>query len=447
MSAQQQPQPQQPQPGGGATDLLAAVRKLDAALASLLVLQRRQSSSTRPPSPSSPPPPPHLTHYRQIPPSLQAAYQCLDDGANLIHATSTKHALLFNIEAASDSTTSSATLDTASDLLRGCQLVATGATVVAQQCCASASHRTVRAARSIVGSTASLMELTTVPGGTAVETATNTNTTVAQRTGAVWDACDTVTNPTSMSSIPRGNRTAMRRDLLSYAQECHDTILEFQTMVDDSYACNDTDECDDIYNDDDTYDPVEVPVAVAGIALVRCSKGMLRLALQTLDAIGTQLDEPPPPTSGHADDNDNDNWEWSSVDQVRLTHLAGLYGAACDMGRGATDLGATLYPPLDLEEVTRQVQRQSDALQDALNAVANSAATNPNDVEDNTVDEGGREGDVDDTLLSRSLGSAVAELHVKLSAALLERRRQAAEALEALASSSPPRSTITTPTP
>ena len=94
-----------------------------------------------------------LGHYKEIPKNVQQSYDVMQKGASLVHATSTKYTLLGKLSAEEQERI-------AQDLLRGCQLVATGALVIFDNsygCCRSTRFHSKRAARGVVATVISLV--------------------------------------------------------------------------------------------------------------------------------------------------------------------------------------------------------------------------------------------------------------------------------------------------
>jgi Grap2 and cyclin-D-interacting len=198
----------------------------------------------------------------------------------------------------------------------------------------------------------------------------------------------------SSSSMPRGNRNCMRRRLFSYMVECRETWQEFQDLIDlgpSALIVEDEDEenenedkqskkpppppavssaaktgeegdDDDAEKDDDNddddgwfqflsgqdqqqYTVHEIPVATAALALIKISRGALNLADQACEAVGERLRENDENDSNGDTANDNIAKERK---QELLAWMETLHHFACAVGDGMTDLGATLYPPLQL---------------------------------------------------------------------------------------------------
>jgi hypothetical protein len=100
----------------------------------------------------------------------------------------------------------------------------------------------------------------------------------------------------------------------------------------------------------------------------------------------------------------------SDTDKARLRWISMLHDLASTVGRGVTDLGASLYPPLQLSEVNSQVERHTAELLMALDCLTDAT----------TMDQ--------ETLLELPQ-----ELHLrvnKVQRAVLKRRQEAMDAME-----------------
>jgi Grap2 and cyclin-D-interacting len=360
-----------------------------------------------------------LSHYRNLPPAVTEAYALLHTGAALLHATSTKCGLLAKLRM--DSATadgggggaSSTELQQHHALLQGCQLVTTACVALhsddrtkndSMGCSRSARKHVRHAARAVVRSVLLLVEQL-VRGSYGEPTAASVhsadNLTIAQAVGAVWQACDYVLQ----KKLPLGNRAAMKRDLLTYMRECEDSREEFQKMVDVGPAAaappptsdgeelartsretklgvDDDDDPWDMFSGGqqrDQYTALELPVATACVGILRCSRGTLRVSLQAMEAVGLSPEV--------IDSNSSNDVDSNEPKQARLGWIAELHDRATAVGVGVTDLGATLYPPLELfvkEEddgsFQEQVTRQSDAVEAALEWIVDCNFDLPQDV-------------------------------------------------------------------
>jgi Grap2 and cyclin-D-interacting len=389
------------------------------------------------------------THYRVLPPAVRQSYEMLEEGAQLVHATSTKYALMAKIDKAKSH-------EMAHDLLKGCSWVGTACLVLEQHLGGAARRHALNAGRSVVQL---LEEAQQQPqgeeGGPSQQPPPPPSSALAQRTGVVWESCDVVLN----RQLPVGNRTAMRRDLLGYMKECQETIEEFQAMIDagpqldyvaapgsdqevgDPDADADDDDEDNDGEDEwdafldgqlDRYRPEELSAAVPCVAMVKCSRGTLNLVLQALDVMGAQLGEATATASAAAAGNgDHDAWppqQLSSEDKDVLWRMERLHERACQVGIGMTDLGAALYPPLDYDTVGVQVLRQAGAIEQVLRAMTSGVVDDDDEVQEQEENESSEAAGMAD--LGVEWTAAVRELHQKLTSAVSARR---AEALEALA--------------
>jgi hypothetical protein len=198
----------------------------------------------------------------------------------------------------------------------------------------------------------------------------------AQRAGAVWEACQRVmktdnSSTSGASSFCNSNRLAMRREFTTYVQDCNETLQEFQDMIDAGPSLReedekeDDDELDDNDNDDqpsweqflgggtDQYTMQEIPIATAALALIKCSRGCINVAMQACESVGNQV----------AHDASNDD------DDVKLQWILRLFECAKSVGEGMTDLGAVMYPPIKVQELEEQVLPQSTRMEELLMCV------------------------------------------------------------------------------
>jgi hypothetical protein len=293
-----------------------------------------------------------LSHYRDIPESVSSSYELFQQGAALVHATSTKYTLLGKIEGGILQQT-----QVAQDLIVGCQHIATAILALSDDstgCCRSAKMHARQHGLAILTSVVNLIRCFVEDEQFHLRHPEEANA----RTGAVWECCGT------SKTMPKGNRNAIRRDLLRYVLDCNETMNEFQDLLDLS-AMEDpresvrrknetSDDCvEKEYewqdeDEDDRYDSLELPVATACVFLVKCSRGCLNWTLQVLEILG-------------------ENQEMQSPSLMDL--LDQLAEQAKIVGDGMTDLGATLYPPISPEEVIPLIESQSQSIVTNLDLV------------------------------------------------------------------------------
>lgn len=287
--------------------------------------------------------PPQLSHYRVLPDNVTTAYDLLQQGVQLVRHTSTKYALIGAINTNEQSTLGD-------DLLRGCELIgaAIHVTIEDSSGCSRAVRRynqkavlaiyiaTLRLVeafhpetiRSSSSSSATAINITTVQA-----VATAENNVGAQKTGVVWEACDHILN----KMLPQGNRNAIRREIFTWTRECNDTMEEFQEMIDlgpreagvvEDNAIEEADEDEDDFDDEEQYTDDDLPIAKACFGLLKISRGNLKIALETLEALGNKANN---------ETQDNDEY---------LESIAKVHEYARIVGEGVTDLGSVMYPPL-----------------------------------------------------------------------------------------------------
>jgi Grap2 and cyclin-D-interacting len=314
-----------------------------------------------------------LSHWRSDrPEGVETAFAMLEQGQSLVQATSTKYTLVTKIDMEEGS-------KLAKDLLRGCECLATGALVIhddAMGCSRSLRKLVKHAVRAVVHTCISLLQLVVVPTTTAAAASTATSPSgqdgsnapspgvqpppprnlesAAQKTGAIWDACEKI------GTLPNNNRNAMRRDLLTWMMECQDTMDEFAELLlvpTTNTTATTTSNPDDMTTwemftsgQSDEYSVHEQPIAVASLALIKCSRGSLKVALQACETVGSHI----------VSTSSTDTHERPSSDS--LAWISKLHDAARDVGNGMTDLGSLLYPPLELDDLEEQVAVQCKAI-------------------------------------------------------------------------------------
>ena len=356
-----------------------------------------------------------LSHYGVIPSSLQNALDLLHQAASSLHAGSTKFALMGKIDV------NQATDMARDSLLPACQWIGTATLVVHQE--STGSHKCLRhavkqAARAMLQATIQLVDCVMDPVALLEQ-----ENLAAQRTGAVWEACLVVMNQAT-NGFCNSNRLAMRRELTNYVKECNETMEEFQEMIDagpsleegkeeDEDADNEQADADDDDNDNqpsweqflgggtDQYTTKELPIATAGLALVKCSRGCINVTMQACDAVGKQLPEAASDST------------LTDQDQSKLQWISRLFDCAQIVGEGMTDLGAVLYPPIKLQELESQTLHQVKAMDDLLLCLFDTSI------------EGGE---------TFELGREVTTLAKKLEAAIHRRKQEAIDAINLAAS-------------
>jgi len=288
--------------------------------------------------------PPHISHYRELPDNVKAAYAALSQGASLVRASATKYSLMGTINKDEQTVVGN-------DLLHGCELIGAGVHVTLQDssgCSRAVRQYNQKAALNVYLATLRLVEVfnpeirnqsSSTPVTITVVAAAAENNIGAQKTGVVWESCDHILN----KMLPQGNRNAIRRELFTWTRECNATMEEFQKMIDLGPRETDDDEVEDKdvdEFDEDQYSECDFPIAVACLALIKNSRGNMKIALETLEAVASETQ-------------DDDDY---------LTSIKTIHCYARRVGMGVTDLGSMIYPPLfpqqssDLQaEVLRQV--------------------------------------------------------------------------------------------
>lgn len=257
-----------------------------------------------------------------------------------MHATSTKYTLVGKISIDDQKVL-------AADLLRGCELIGAATHTFLQDgtgCSRAVRQSTLKASLAIIINVIHLVE--SFEDHTALEQNIG-----AQKTGAVWESCDTILN----KMLPQGNRNAIRRDLFTWTRECQDTMDEFQELIDLGPAETgegDAVEEEDFFRDEDQYLEAEMPMAIACFRVLKCSRGTMKVTLEACEVLGKKVSE--------------------SQDEKYLDSISKLYAEyARAVGEGVTDYGSVLYPPLlpntkALESQLRQQTQAMISLQDYL---------------------------------------------------------------------------------
>lgn len=369
-----------------------------------------------------------LSHYRVMPDAAKEAYEILQQGAVLIHGTSTKYTLLGKLDTVEQTNMSR-------DLQRGCELIATACLVLHEKSTGSSlslRKHVIQASRGVVATTVNLIEAYT--HGDALASQHDLG---AQKTGAVWQMCSVILD----KKVPMGNRNAMRRDLLTYTGECQETMDEFQELVDQGPARSTNNSVDDDGNDDGddkvqstqnsepsdgTWEaflagqneqyttPKELAVAQAALSILKISRGTIKLTLQALDAVGDKLNE----SASTAEEKPP-----LAELQARLEWIRVLHEECCAIGEGVTDLGTTLYPPLKLSDVTNHLSRQIQSVERAIDHIMDASLT--------VLDEKEEE-ESSSRIITLDFHIDVSGMAGKLKTALTKRKQEVTDALAAV---------------
>jgi hypothetical protein len=270
---------------------------------------------------------PTIGYWRTLPTEVTAAYQLLSDGAEYIHATSTKYALVGKIDSAEGG-------KLAAELRKGAQLMGTGTLLLFSPECGSSRslrHFVKQSSRAVISSLISLIRA--YEDGSAQGTPNDGNNIGAQKTGAVWSACDNL-----RLKLPKGNRAAMTRELLIWVRDCNESIEEFDEML----ALGPRDDDEEDGDEEEQYSQSEMKIAGAAVNIMKCSKNVLGLVMKVCECVGESLGESKP---------HDENLNNESSDQKRkglLQFITNLHRVARRIGEGVTEFGVSMYPPLDL---------------------------------------------------------------------------------------------------
>ncbi len=352
---------------------------------------------------------PVLSHYRHPPELVKAGYQMMKEGSQLVHSTSTKYTLVGNINVMEGS-------KIASDLRQGCELVATGAMMICCDdhlgMCRSARKYAKFGARSVVGATMQLIQVFVDESTEAQVTADADHDVGAQRTGVVWDACQ------KLQQLPQGNRNAMRRDLFQWTSECNESMEEFQQMInlgafqlkeengnDADAQINDTtwdDFCEG--RDDERYSPLEMPIATACVAIIKCSRGCMNLTLQACDCAGSQVDERLL-TVNREDSETNGDATSNQLHAEDMLWISKLHDLARAVGDGMTDFASLLYPPIEVSELRQEMNRQVESILQLLGHVLDAPSAVHHGISKDVIDLANRIKSVVSTRQDEALSS------------------------------------------
>mmetsp|Transcript_2438 Transcript_2438/g.3480 ORF Transcript_2438/g.3480 Transcript_2438/m.3480 type:complete len:412 (-) Transcript_2438:36-1271(-) len=261
-----------------------------------------------------------LFHWRELDGEAMHAYKILNDGAELIKATSTKYTLMGKINLDDGS-------KFAEELRQGCELISTGALLVHQPTigCARSTRKYVKYhARSTLAAVISLIE-------SFVNLKALDANVGAQKTGVVWSACDDI-----ISKLPKGNRASMRREMFTWVADCNETMQEFKEIVDLGAASGQNSIDGDSLGSGEQYSSDELEIAKACLAVIKCSRGILGLVLKACECAGEA-----------AMTSKGEGCEESF--KAVLQWISNIHELARVVGENVTDLGMLLYPPISLE--------------------------------------------------------------------------------------------------
>lgn len=283
--------------------------------------------------------PPRLSHWRELPSDVTKAYSLLQEGSQLVHGTATKYTLVGKIDEEEQK-------KLGADLLSGCEVIGAATHILLQDAsgCSRAVRRSVqRAALAII------LNVKFLAMSFFDKSALDENI-GAQKTGAVWEACDKILN----KMVPLGNRNAIRRELFTWTRETNDTMEEFQEMIDMGPAAAATgtlEEEENFFGGDERYSEDDLPAAKACLGILKCSRGTMKLCLEVCEDLGKKYAE--------------------GDDQKYLDSIEQLHDMARVVGEGVTDFGSLMYPPMltDTEHLEKQAKNQTTAILDLVNFV------------------------------------------------------------------------------
>jgi hypothetical protein len=279
-----------------------------------------------------------IGYWRSLPTEVTTAFQLLNDGAEYIHATSTKYALVGKVDSEEGG-------KLALELRKGAELIGTGTLLLFSPDYGSSRslrHYVKQSSRVLISSLLSLIRA--YEDGSAQGTPNDGNNIGAQKTGVVWSACDNL-----RQKLPKGNRAAMRRELMVWVRDCNESIEEFDEIL----ALGPLEDEREEEDEEEQYSESETKIARAAVNIMKCSKNMLTLLLTVCDCVGESLDE----SNMSSDASD----ECYSKRKDLLLLITKLHEMARRIGEGVTNFGVMLYPPLDSSTNEHEFERWQSA--------------------------------------------------------------------------------------
>ena len=308
-----------------------------------------------------------ISHWRTLPSIVTEAYKLLTDGAEYIHATSTKYTLVGKVDTKEGG-------NLAIELRKGAELIGTGTLLLYSQSHGSSRslrHYIKQSSRGIILSVISLVQ--SFEDGLAQGKPNDGNNVGAQKTGAVWAACDKLIN-----TLPRGNRAAMQRELMVWVRDCNESIEEFDEMLalgprDDE--AEEGGEEEENMMDEEQYTESEIKVAKSSVNVIKCSKNLLGLVLKTCECVGEHMDKIIIASEKGKDNNTTSGQNNNDDDTKKkemLQWISNLHEIARTVGEGVTNVGILLYPPLDVAKASEgEIQKWQDTKQKVTTSGSN----------------------------------------------------------------------------
>jgi len=328
-----------------------------------------------------------LGFWREMNPDIVTAYKLMEEGSKYVKSMSTKYTLMGKVSSSSQSH-----IDLANELLRGAEQIATGASFLLQNGCGRSCQKAIQdGVRNTISSLASLIQLFLQKEPTR-ENDDTFQTAVNRKTGVVWTTCD------ELMLLPKGNRSAIRREILGWIRDCMETMEEFQLLLEkqppqsiapeshvdlhhmhklslgDRQPCSvaegnmtQWDEFCTGQDDDLYYSILEKAIVESCLALIKCSRGTLKLTLETCEVAGELLSVATakiPTTTTTTAVQDKQILQW----------IGTLSDVAKAVGEGVTNLGMQLYPSLQLEALSSELASQKDALLRLQHCLINGAS-------------------------------------------------------------------------
>ena len=221
-------------------DVGSSFQRLLSMISSLQYLDDDDSTSNR------------MNHYSIIPIELQNIYDTIHQQTTTIYNTVTKYTLMQQMVVPNNNTTTTDDTNTimtpiTNELLQSCCILVACMMTIHNRIIIimilvvpkSVFRHTKTAILNLLHAVIQLVDSFSTT--TTITTTSTSHIDPAQRTGVVWEACQTIIGEVGnqnqkrkemmISTLPLGNRNAIRRDLLNFKLECQDTIQEFELLI------------------------------------------------------------------------------------------------------------------------------------------------------------------------------------------------------------------------
>jgi hypothetical protein len=142
-------------------------------------------------------------------------------------------------------------------------------------------------------------------------------------------------------------------------------------------------------DDTTSYTSSELPVIGACLLLFKTSKRCLKLTMLAGEAVGSMVDHAQAAGARDGSTGNTDPHLRNSQTLGQLRWIATLHDYARKVGVGVTDVGATLYPPLNIGDVELEAQRQIEAMARLLSFVLDATTIPPSQIVESDFNDGG----------------------------------------------------------